>query len=340
MQETKKNLYFISFLQFIGPILVILGHSVNGLPHNDILQGIRDFIYVFHMPLFFFMSSYLFAYKYRREDINLDYKQFLKNKFWRLLFPYIVLNVICILPKMIVDPYISDNIDNSLAGFVYLWINPRANILGHTWFLFALFEIYLLAPLWNYIIKKNKKYIWILIFGITIIFRLLTQVVNTDILAINDLLKNLLFFVLGLYLGNISVENLEAKATKKNFIFYLVIFVCAFALWLFTRNIYTITLLCTVILILLLKLPIVFNIKNEIINKVAKYSYTIYIFHWPVMLFIRILLYQILNINYLIVSLFMGLCGYLVPLAIIKLYNLFKRKFNKEYKIIHYLLGI
>ena len=340
MQETKKNLYFISFLQFIGPIFVILGHATNGLPHNDILQGIRDFIYVFHMPLFFFMSAYLFSYKYKNENVDLSYKQFVKNKFWRLLFPYIVLNLICILPKIFVDSYIQDNIDNSFWGFVYLWINPRANILGHTWFLFALFEIYLLAPLWNYIVKKNKNFVWILIFGITIVFRLMTQFVNTDILAINDLLKNLLFFVLGLWLGDKSIEILEKKTTYKNFLIYTMFFIITFILWIWNRNLYTSTFLCISILIWLIKLPILFNINNNVINKLAKYSYTIYIFHWPIMLAVRILGYQILHINYLVMALAMSICGYIVPLCIIKIYNIIKKKLNIENKLIYYLLGM
>ena len=55
MEVTEKHskLYYITFLQVIGPILVIVGHMINGMPENKILQSIKDFIYVFHMPLFY-----------------------------------------------------------------------------------------------------------------------------------------------------------------------------------------------------------------------------------------------------------------------------------------------
>lgn len=62
MEEGKKNrsrLFYISFLQVIGPLLVILGHSTNGMPQNDILQVFKSWIYTFHMPLF---SLYLVIY--------------------------------------------------------------------------------------------------------------------------------------------------------------------------------------------------------------------------------------------------------------------------------------
>ncbi len=204
MSQAKKNLYFISFLQFIGPIFVILGHAKNGLPYNDFLQGMRTFIYVFHMPLFFFISAYLFSYKGGLEKSS--YKDFIKKKFWRLLFPYVVLNLICLIPKILLSSFVQDNMETSVSNFINLWINPRANILGHLWFLFALFEIYLLAPIWSYVIKKNSKAIWILILVISVILRFLTP--TTDILAINDLMRNLVFFIIGMWFSKIFIYNL------------------------------------------------------------------------------------------------------------------------------------
>ncbi len=336
MSQAKKNLYFISFLQFIGPIFVILGHAKNGLPYNDFLQGMRTFIYVFHMPLFFFISAYLFSYKGGLEKSS--YKDFIKKKFWRLLFPYVVLNLICLIPKILLSSFVQDNMETSVSNFINLWINPRANILGHLWFLFALFEIYLLAPIWSYVIKKNSKAIWILILVISVILRFLTP--TTDILAINDLMRNLLFFIIGMWFGKISVEKLERNTNKKNFIMYIGLYAISLILWILYNNNITTTILCTITLIILLKLPIIFKIQNSIINNLAKYSYTIYILHWPVMLIVRILGYQILHINYLLIALIMVLAGYFVPLIVIKGYTLIKKKFNKEFKLIYYLLGM
>lgn len=47
----KKN--YIDIAKGIGIILVILGHS-------GVNSEIKDFIYGFHMPLFFVISGYLY----------------------------------------------------------------------------------------------------------------------------------------------------------------------------------------------------------------------------------------------------------------------------------------
>ncbi len=336
MTQTKKSLYFICFLQFIGPIFVILGHAKNGLPYNEFLQGMRTFIYVFHMPLFFFISAYLFAYKGGLTGKN--YKDFVKKKFWRLLFPYIVLNLICMIPKVLLAGFIQDNMEISWDNFMNLWINPRANILGHLWFLFALFELYLLAPVWNYFIKKDSKILWAILFIGAVVLRFLTP--STEVLAINDLMRNLMFFVLGMWFGKIAVDKLEANTTRKNFMIYLAIYVTLLVIWICAQNNLTTTLLCTITLIVLLKLPIVLKIDNPVINRLAKYSYTIYILHWPTMLVVRILGYQILHINYIVIAIAMVLAGYFIPLAIAKVYHFIKKKFNRDFKIIYYLLGM
>ena len=64
MEQVKRN-DFIDFLKGIGIILVVIGHVSQN-------ERINDFIYSFHMPLFFFISGFLFNYK--KEN-------FTKNKF-------------------------------------------------------------------------------------------------------------------------------------------------------------------------------------------------------------------------------------------------------------------
>ena len=336
MEKVSKRLYYISFLQFIGPIFVVLGHVKNGLPYNEFLQNMRTFIYVFHMPLFFFISAYLFSHKGGMKGQS--YKNFLKKKFLRLLFPYIILNLVCFIPKLCLSTFVQDNMEMSLGNIINFWINPRANILGHLWFLFALFEIYMFAPIWDRIINKDSKKIWLLLFIITLALKFIEPL--TDILAINDLMRNLLFFVLGMYIGKIPKEKLELQTNKKNFILYVILYIVILAIWIYSNNTITTVLLCTITLLLLLKLPIMFKIKNKMIEKLSNYSYTIYILHWPIMILTRIIGYQLLHINYIIVAIAMGILGYFVPLGIIWMYKKIKKKFNRDFKFIYYLLGI
>lgn len=53
-----KRIEWIDIVKFIGIFLVILGHSISA--DNKQLEVYRNFIYSFHMPLFIFISGYLY----------------------------------------------------------------------------------------------------------------------------------------------------------------------------------------------------------------------------------------------------------------------------------------
>lgn len=332
--ENKKRLYYITFLQVIGPIFVILGHSINGLPANDILLKIKQIIYVFHMPLFFFISGYLFLYKGGLE--NISYRDFMKKKFWRLLFPYLVFNLLFFIPKYLLAGFLNDKVDFSISYILGVLIRPRDNILGHTWFLVALFIIYSFAPLWNYCMKKNKKILWGSIIALGIVMYIFQ--IDTRVLSIKDLCNDTIFFIFGMLMAKVAVNKLNIGKIK--FLIFFLIVVIFTALWEITNNQIIKLILCTCDLLILLLIPIVFNIKNEKINELGKYSYSIYIMHWPIMLTVRILLYQILHINYLVVAVLMLLSGFFAPLLIIKILNFIKKKYNVNSKYLYYLIGI
>lgn len=65
----------IDISKCLGIFLVVLGHCL----HND--SAAHDVIYLFHMPLFFFLSGFFF----REQDLLL----FFRNKTKRLLYPFV-----------------------------------------------------------------------------------------------------------------------------------------------------------------------------------------------------------------------------------------------------------
>lgn len=67
----------ITIAKAIGIICVVVGHS--GCP-----EYMRSFIYLFHMPLFFFISGYCFKEKYLNQFYN-----FTKQRITGLYFPFI-----------------------------------------------------------------------------------------------------------------------------------------------------------------------------------------------------------------------------------------------------------
>ena len=58
----EKHLNWIDLAKGIGIILVLIGHS-KFLPIT-----LKNYIYSFHMPLFFILSGYVFSNKYNFKD--------------------------------------------------------------------------------------------------------------------------------------------------------------------------------------------------------------------------------------------------------------------------------
>ncbi|MFD3155953.1 acyltransferase family protein [Haloimpatiens sp. FM7330] len=128
-KDSQNRLKYIDILKGIGILLMIMGHISFGRLFDKYIHG-------FHMPIFFFISGYLF------KIVNLSFKKFLKKKIKTLLVPYAcfgLFNYICWiifigLPK-------GHNLIIPLKSL--LWINTESNmpIAGALWFLTCLFII-------------------------------------------------------------------------------------------------------------------------------------------------------------------------------------------------------
>lgn len=82
--EKKKRIDWIDVAKGIAMICVILVHVEEFFLGLEQLPAIKIPIYTFHLPVFFFMSGYLFSLKS-------SFKEFLINKCRRILVPYVFL---------------------------------------------------------------------------------------------------------------------------------------------------------------------------------------------------------------------------------------------------------
>lgn len=73
---------WIDYIKSGSIFLVVMGHA--GFP-----EDIRSIIYVFHIPLFFFLSGMFFNF-----EKFPNYKTFLKRRFFQLIVPYLFFNAI------------------------------------------------------------------------------------------------------------------------------------------------------------------------------------------------------------------------------------------------------
>lgn len=90
----------ITNLRALAIMLVVLGHSIiiykSGWNYYttgqdcQLFNYVCLFIYLFHMPLFFSISGYLFIDSCTKKKIS----TILKNKFKRLIIPYLIIGIL------------------------------------------------------------------------------------------------------------------------------------------------------------------------------------------------------------------------------------------------------
>ena len=82
----------IDIAKGLGILLVVLGHQIDYF-HADI-PGAYQYIYLFHVPLFFFLSGIF----YRDVEGLWDC---IRKKFFRLYVPYLLVNVLFFFWEMV-----------------------------------------------------------------------------------------------------------------------------------------------------------------------------------------------------------------------------------------------
>lgn len=136
----------LNILKFYGILLVVLGHVAFVYsplsiitPHTPSLaiNFVKDVIYSFHMPLFFFASGCIFAYQLEVKRKPMTFAQLLRNKTKRLMIPFYAFALLMVYPTMVLLGF-RDPVHYFFDGFI-LAVDPR-----HLWFVMALFLIFLL----------------------------------------------------------------------------------------------------------------------------------------------------------------------------------------------------
>ena len=117
MEKTKQRISWIDVTKGIAIYLVILGHSLIGLKVND-------YIFAFHMPLFFIASGLLFREKSIKKTIAGNIK--------KLLVPYYITSV-CVILGRAVSAYLQGWTVQNIRN---LCLNT---MIGAIWFLWAFF---------------------------------------------------------------------------------------------------------------------------------------------------------------------------------------------------------
>lgn len=124
----SNRLPFIDNLYTIGILLVLFGHSHSsdwGTFSGTVLESAINFIYLFHMPLFFFIAGYLFMNSKSME--KLGYGIWIRDKAIKLLTPYLVLSLLAAVPKYYFE---TGTISGLVSSVVKGILAPRLGVWG------------------------------------------------------------------------------------------------------------------------------------------------------------------------------------------------------------------
>lgn len=245
----------------------VVGDGSTGLKldSNHIYSMISDFLLYIRMPLFTFLSGYVYAYR-RFDGEGIPY---LLGKSRRILLPFIFVSTIFAVIQFN-TPGTNKTFDHELWTF---FLYPFA----HFWFLQSIFTIFILVASLDYISNKNNKVLWLaLLASIPLFFY---SSLFTDFFSFSRTLYLLPFFLLGMLANTHHLEELNIKLAISIFCLFVILLV------LHAFNLYTgiplnrLSLLSFLIggigSLLLLR----FSFSNKFLMYIGGFSYSIYLFH-------------------------------------------------------------
>ena len=150
----KKRIEWLAVLQGFSMLLVVIGHvtltnKIND-PTTPIATEIQRVIYTFHMPLFVFISGWLFYYTCIRKKKS--YRDMLMSKAKRLLAPFFLFTIVTMVLKIAFPQFMHRAVDTKEIIDTFIWL--RSNPLKEMWFIIVLFELMLLYPIYKLITKN------------------------------------------------------------------------------------------------------------------------------------------------------------------------------------------
>lgn len=159
-----KRLDWIDTAKGIGIFLVVWGHFYAS-------DAVKIVIYGFHMPLFFFLSGYLY------KKTTIGFLPFLRKTSKRLLVPFFIFQVATLLVVNGIALIGSQHLYRTPATLVtqFFFLDGEVGFNTPLWFLVVLFSVEILFYLFTRYLKKGQ---WLVVAAVLVLAFLLSSQVN------------------------------------------------------------------------------------------------------------------------------------------------------------------
>ena len=285
----KERIIWLDALKGFTIIFVVLGHILLGYTENNVfknyniqLQKLQDWIYIWHMPLFFVLSGIAFYIScFNQNGISNQAK--VKKSCFNLLLLYLFWDITIVLLKFVFSEFVDNQI--SKKGIVLNIFLPDTLM----WYLWVLIIFYVLFSkiLW----LKNEWKTEIILIILAIAIKIIDKEYNVR-LCVKNLFYCAPFFMLGIILKRcmLDINRSKKKYLERNICLAASTEIILFTLIYFTMNYLNISLnlqiiieLITAICICLVCVLIFKNNKSiggfYLFSELGKASLVIYLLH-------------------------------------------------------------
>lgn len=320
---SKARLLDIDRSKGFAIFLVVVGHILTGatLEGNDWFKFLHSAIYRFHMPFFMFLSGAIFYYTYKNIESVRDYLKFISKKALRLMPGFFLFALIILSGKLIMSKimYVDDVPTNIWIDLLNIIICPYYGPAGSLWYIYVLFEFYLISPL---LLKlSNSKLLWNLF--IAFVLHLLSISLNiTTFFMLNVFTEYYLYFSIGFLL--IRHYNKLREIFTKFFILSVILFVFSFTTTQFLPGQISkliISLLSIPAIIGLMNNKIIINNLNSTLLLFSEYTFTIYLMNTIVLGLTKGVIFKFISwdgTNFLFILPFLIFLGLTIPILVHK----------------------
>lgn len=270
-------------LRVYATILVVVGHAIiiydptwgvfNTVNSSIILYNLKKFINLIQMPIFVFVSGYLYFRSVEKGKYNKFYLIF-KDKFKRLILPFISVIILWMIPIRIIIG-LKSTIEKGYLKAVFYAVIGRES--GHLWFLPTLFIIFMTM----YIIVKYCKVKDEVLIIIFLVMNFISDMMP-GLFYISTVFKYYIYF----YVGFVIAKNkVDINKINKNNIYFLFITTSILSIFIIkSEKISIILYLITSVSGIIASYLLCKSIKlNEVIKFINKNSFAIYLLHTPIM---------------------------------------------------------
>lgn len=203
--NSNARVNVIDALKGVGIILVVIGHALGGLidagliPSTDWFRPLFASIYMFHMPLFFFISG-IFVSK----RLTSDPKKFKYGLITKIAYPYFLWSFIQVTIIYLASSLVNHPIESLSYDYAKIFFHPPSQF----WFLFALFLMHYVALLLKDFLKTPFFLLVALCLYSMSEFGLLPYILNMSS-------KMILYYALGVYFGEYTLQHLNAGTVDR-----------------------------------------------------------------------------------------------------------------------------